>query len=150
MSLENLYREVILDHYRHPRRRGTLEGDGVTVVDLKNPSCGDHVTLYVRQEGDRLAEVRFKGEGCSISMSSASMMSSQVEGLTTEEAAGLVAVFLRLVQGEAIGEAWEEKLGDAVALRGVSQFPVRVKCATLAWKALEQALARGSGVRPSR
>ncbi|MBE3562483.1 Fe-S cluster assembly sulfur transfer protein SufU [Hydrogenibacillus sp. N12] len=149
MSLENLYREIILDHYKHPRKRGTLEGPGVLAVELKNPSCGDRITLYVRREDDRLAAVRFVGEGCSISMSSASMMSALVEGKTADEAEALAQAFFRLVQGEPLDPATEEALGDAVALQGVHQFPVRIKCATLAWKALERALAEGGAAAES-
>lgn len=140
-ALEDLYREVILDHYKHPRNRGRLEGDGTAAVDLQNPTCGDEIHLSLCLRDGRIQEVAFDGRGCSISMASASMMTEVLRGKTLEEAAGLNAAF----KGMLAGGAAEDRLGDLVALSGVSQFPVRVKCATLAWNALTHALGVAGG-----
>lgn len=136
MSLDDLYRRVIMDHYQHPRNRGIKSDEGIQ-VHLHNPSCGDRITLQLLMEGDLVKEARFEGEGCSISMSSASMMTEAVKGLTKEEALRKVEKFSCMMMGE--GEV-EEDLGDLEALQGVSKFPARIKCATLAWKALEKGL----------
>jgi nitrogen fixation NifU-like protein len=138
-ALEELYREVILDHYRHPRNRGRLEGRGTASVDLQNPTCGDEVRLSVALNGGRISDVRFEGRGCSISMASASMMTEAVKGRTVDDAVALQAAFKAMLRGE---PADEQRLGDLVALSGVAKFPVRVKCATLAWNALVRALGR--------
>lgn len=135
--LEDLYREVIIDHYKSPRNRGRLQGDDAAEVDLQNPTCGDEIHLSLRLQGDRIAEVAFEGRGCSISMASASMMTEALKGKTLEEALGVNAAFKGMLQG---GPAPEGPLGDLVALSGVAQFPVRVKCATLAWNALIRAI----------
>ncbi|CCQ97672.1 iron-sulfur cluster assembly scaffold protein [[Clostridium] ultunense Esp] len=135
MSLDDLYRRVIMDHYQHPRNKGIKSDEGIQ-VHLHNPSCGDRITLQLLMEGDQVKEARFEGEGCSISMSSASMMTEAVKGLTKEEALRKVEQFSCMMMGE--GEV--EDLGDLEALQGVSKFPARIKCATLAWKALEKGL----------
>ncbi len=135
-ALEDLYREVILDHYKHPRNRGRLDGDGTAAVDLQNPTCGDDIHLSLRLRDGRIQEVAFEGRGCSISMASASMMTEALRGKTLQEAVGLNAAF----KGMLAGGAAEDRLGDLVSLSGVAQFPVRVKCATLAWNALAHAL----------
>lgn len=144
MSLDDLYRQVILDHAQHPRARGVLKGDHVTAVDLKNPTCGDHITLYVRLQDGNVQDIRFTGEGCSISQASASMMTDLLKGQSVGEAERIKNIFLKMIQGEALTEAEEEALGDAIALKGVAQFPARIKCATLAWKALEQGVSEKS------
>lgn len=144
MSLDDLYRQVILDHAQHPRARGVLNGDHVIAVDLKNPTCGDHITLYVRLQDGNVQDIRFTGEGCSISQASASMMTDLLKGQSVGEAERIKNIFLKMIQGEALTEAEEEALGDAIALKGVAQFPARIKCATLAWKALEQGISEQS------
>lgn len=136
MSLDDLYRRVIMDHYQHPRNKGIRSEEGIH-VQLHNPSCGDRLTLQLVMEGDRVKEAHFEGDGCSISMSSASMMTEAVKGLTKEEALKMAKNFSCLMLGE---EEVEEDLGDIEALHGVSKFPARIKCATLAWKALEKGL----------
>lgn len=136
-SLEDLYREVILDHYKNPRHQGRVSGDGAVGVELQNPTCGDEIHLTLRLREGRITEVAFEGSGCSISMASASMMTEALRGKTLEEAIGVSAAFKGMLAG---GTAAEERLGDLVALSGVAQFPVRVKCATLAWNALMRAL----------
>ena len=135
-SVEELYREVILEHYRNPRNRGQLEGPDVRTVDLQNPTCGDEVHLSLRVQGGTVQDIRFTGRGCSISMASASLMTEAVRGRTVEEALLLSRDVKAMLQGRAPAE----DLGDLEALSGVSRFPVRVKCATLAWNALLRAL----------
>lgn len=135
MSLNDLYRRVIMDHYQNPRNRGHMDG-GVT-VELNNPTCGDRITLQLKVEDGKIQDAKFDGEGCSISLASASMMTDAIKGLTVEEALRLSKAFSNMVQGLEVDE--ELDLGDIEALSGVSQFPARIKCATLAWKAMEQA-----------
>lgn len=136
MSLDDLYRRVIMDHYQNPRNRGTLDDDDVT-VDMNNPTCGDRISLQFRVKDGIIEEAKFIGEGCSISLASASMMTEAVKGLTVEEAVKLSKLFSDMMQdGEVDMDAFP--LEDIEALQGVSKFPARIKCATLAWKALEQ------------
>jgi nitrogen fixation NifU-like protein len=144
--LQDLYREIILDHYAHPRNRGKLEGADIAVEGV-NPSCGDEISLYARVRDGRLEEVRFEGRGCSISQASASMMTEAVRGRTVEAARQLVEDFKAMMHGQA---ADEERLGELVALQGVRRFPVRIKCATLAWVALQQGLREYEAGRPAR
>ncbi|MFN4032641.1 MAG: Fe-S cluster assembly sulfur transfer protein SufU [Fimbriimonadales bacterium] len=135
--LDELYQEIILDHYRQPRGRGELEPPKITQEGF-NPSCGDEVIIDLRVEDGRITDVRFHGHGCSISQASASMMTEAVRGKTLAEARALIQQATALVKGELDGDI--ETLGDIVALAGVRNFPVRVKCATLAWHTLDEAL----------
>jgi nitrogen fixation NifU-like protein len=156
-GLEDLYREIILDHYRNPRNRGELAVPPATRVEGFNPLCGDEIVLFLDVEGDKVTDVRIGGQGCSISQSSASMMSAAVKGRTLDEVRGLSRAFKAMMSiheqsldgpdgnGEAAspGEAEDVpdvKLGDLEALRGVVKFPVRIKCATLCWNTLLQGL----------
>ncbi|WP_455331450.1 Fe-S cluster assembly sulfur transfer protein SufU [Exiguobacterium profundum] len=134
-NLDMLYRQVIMDHYKNPRNRGVIE-DGVT-VDLNNPTCGDSLRLQLQIEDDIVKDAKFEGEGCSISLASASMMTQIVKGKTVEEALQLANIFSEMVQGKEYDTDTFD-LGDIEALSGVSKFPARIKCATLAWKALEK------------
>lgn len=134
MALDDLYREVILDHYTRPRNKGTLDDPDIT-VEGANPLCGDELSIYVKLTGGKISAVRFVGRGCSISQASASMMTDQITGKTLVEARVLVGRFKAMMRGDAVPE---EELGDLVALQGVRKFPVRIKCATLAWVALDQ------------
>lgn len=134
-NLDMLYRQVIMDHYKNPRNRGVIE-DGVT-VDLNNPTCGDSLRLQLQVEDDIVKDAKFEGEGCSISLASASMMTQIVKGKTVEEALQLANIFSEMVQGKDYDTDTFD-LGDIEALSGVSKFPARIKCATLAWKALEK------------
>jgi len=136
MALDDLYRELILDHYSHPRNRGELPDPDIA-VEGANPLCGDELAIHVKVDGDTIAEVRFVGRGCSISQASASMMTEQIKGKTLDEARRLAARFKAMMRGEPVPE---EELGDLAALQGVRKFPVRVKCATLSWVALEQGM----------
>ena len=140
-----LYQELILDHYRKPRNKGALEGATRSAV-MKNPLCGDEVALHVKVEGDKLSDVRFSGRGCSISQASASMMTQLVKGKSANEIAELRTTFRDLVMGTTPGDDKATgKLGSLRALAGVSRFPARVKCALLAWNALETAMSDQPG-----
>jgi nitrogen fixation NifU-like protein len=136
--LEELYREVILDHHRSPRNRRQL-GDATVVRRGTNPLCGDEIEVGLRIDRDRIEELAFQGRGCSISQASASMMTEALAGRTLAEAAETIDAFRRLMSGD--GAVDEARLGDLAALSGVRKFPVRVKCATLAWHTLTEALA---------
>jgi nitrogen fixation NifU-like protein len=136
MDLRDLYQEVILDHNKRPRNFGELEG--ASRAAGHNPMCGDRVSVSVRMEGDRVAEARFLGNGCAISKASASMMTEAVTGHTAEEVRGMFATFHEMVTGQA--EADDEKVGKLVVLSGVKEYPSRVKCAMLAWHALQAAI----------
>jgi nitrogen fixation protein NifU and related proteins len=134
-----LYQEMILDHYRRPRNKGTLERADAS-VEVKNPLCGDEIGLQVAFDGDSVCDLRFSGRGCSISQASASMMTQLVKGKSTEEIGAIRKQFRDLMLGNAPA-ADDTQLGSLRALSGVARFPARVKCALLAWNALESALA---------
>jgi nitrogen fixation NifU-like protein len=135
MQLDELYRRVIMDHYKNPRNRGTFDQSAVT-IDLNNPTCGDKISLQLQVEDGRVKDAKFVGEGCSISLSSASMMTEAVKGKTLEEAMGLAANFSGLMKGEEVQFDYE----DLEALAGVNKFPARIKCAMLAWNALKKGI----------
>jgi nitrogen fixation NifU-like protein len=149
-GLEDLYREIILDHYRSPRNRGELPTPPAHRVEGFNPLCGDEVVVYLDVEDGVVKDLRISGQGCSISQSSASMMSAAVKGKTVEEARGLVKTFKAMMsiheshlEGDEGAEAEmvdPESLGELAALQGVVKFPVRIKCATLSWNTLTQGL----------
>ena len=136
-ELNDLYREVILDHYRSPRHRGSLPSPTVSREGL-NPLCGDEITIDLQIQGDTISDIAFHGSGCSISQSSASMMTDAVVGKTLAEVQALLHDFTAMMRGSV--EVDPTSLGDLEALTGVRKFPVRVKCATLAWHTLEEAL----------
>ncbi len=137
MSMQSLYQELILQHYRSPKNRGVLASPTVE-ISMNNPVCGDEITLQLEVEGDRVIAARFSGQGCSISQASASMMAHQLEGKSLPEARQLAALFLRMMHGDESAAA-DRSLGDLRALAGVAKFPVRVKCALLPWNALSEA-----------
>ena len=150
-GLEDLYREIILDHYRNPRNRGELPTPPARRVEGFNPLCGDEIVVYLDVEDGKVADLRIGGQGCSISQSSASMMSAAVRGKSVEEARALIRAFKAMMSiheskldGEPEAEASapdpEVKMGDLEALQGVVKFPVRIKCATLSWNTLQQGL----------
>jgi nitrogen fixation NifU-like protein len=142
-ELEELYQEVILDHSRRPRNFGELP-DAAVHVHGDNPACGDEIHLGVKfREDEGLEEVKFTGHGCAISQASASMMTIKLKGKSRAEALELARAFLDLVTGGAPEPP--QMLGDLRLMRGVRKFPQRVKCATLAWHALEQALRQSAG-----
>ena len=134
-----LYQELILDHYRRPRNKGTLENADAS-AEMKNPLCGDEITLQVAFNGNGVGDLRFSGRGCSISQASASMMTQLVKGKDVSEVNALRHRFREMILGDATALT-DEKLGSLRALSGVARFPARVKCALLAWNALENALA---------
>jgi nitrogen fixation NifU-like protein len=137
-DLRELYQQVILDHNKNPRNFREME-DAISRVDGYNPLCGDHYTVFLKTEGETIAEVSFTGSGCAISKASASVMSSTVKGKSKAEAERLFDTFHRLVTGDASGLSATD-LGRLAAFSGVSEFPARVKCATLAWHTLRSAL----------
>jgi nitrogen fixation NifU-like protein len=151
-GLEDLYREIILDHYRNPRNRGELPSPPALRVEGFNPLCGDEVVVYLDVDGDgSVTDIRISGQGCSISQSSASMMSSAVKGRSAEEVRALIRAFKAMMsiheqrldgseEDDPIALEPDVKLGDLEALQGVVKFPVRIKCATLSWNTLAQGL----------
>jgi nitrogen fixation NifU-like protein len=145
-DLRALYQEVILDHYKRPRNFGPL-ADADHHAEGYNPLCGDRVKLHVRMDGDRIGGISFEGSGCAISTASASLMTEAVAGLTRDQANALERRFHGLLTGEAeAGEVGD--LGKLEAFSGVREFPIRIKCATLAWHALRAALAESAGAAP--
>lgn len=138
-ALRDLYQEVILDHNKNPRNFRPMD-DATRKVEGYNPLCGDHYTIFVKMDGDVIQDVSFEGAGCAISKSSASVMTSLLKGKTKAEADLLFRSFHKLVTGELDPEKNAEKLGKLAAFAGVSEFPARVKCASLAWHTLHAAL----------
>ena len=137
-QIAGLYQEMILDHYRRPRNKGVLDNADASVT-MKNPLCGDEIVLHVAFDGETIRDLSFSGRGCSISQASASMMTQLIKGKSTAEIDLLRARFREMVMGgAAAGE--DGALGSLKSLSGVSKFPARVKCALLAWNALETAL----------
>lgn len=135
-NLDQLYRSVIMDHYKNPRNKGSLEENSVT-IDMNNPTCGDRIHLTLNLNDGIVEDAKFDGEGCSISMSSASMMTQIVKGKQLDEALELAGIFSKMMLGENFDDE-KYDLGDVEALQGVAKFPARIKCATLAWKAMEK------------
>ena len=143
VDLDDLYRDVILDHYRQPRNRGALDAASVAAEGF-NPSCGDEIQLSILLEDDTVAALRFGGSGCSISQSSASMLTEALAGRSLEDARQLSGHVQAMLTDDAF-DLDTVNLGDLEALSGVARFPVRIKCGLLAWKVLDQALARAAG-----
>ena len=148
-GLEDLYREIILDHYRNPRNRGELPSPPALRLEGYNPLCGDEIVVYLVVDDGKVEDVKITGQGCSISQSSASMMSAAVKGKTVDEAKALIRAFKGMMSihesrlggdGEPEPADPDVKLGDLEALQGVVKFPVRIKCATLSWNTLAQGL----------
>jgi nitrogen fixation protein NifU and related proteins len=166
-GLEDLYREIILDHYRSPRNRGELPAPPARRVEGFNPLCGDEVVVYVDVEDGEVRDIRFAGQGCSISQSSASLMSAAVKGKSVPEVRDLIRTFKAMMSvheariGDGDGDGAQpdgapdpgladpDSLGELAALKGVVKFPVRIKCATLSWNTLAQGLdeAEADGAR---
>ena len=136
-GLDELYREVVLDHYRHPQNRGTIENPSV-VAEGSNPFCGDEVALYLKLDDGHVTDVAFTGRGCSISQASASMMTDVIKGKSLEEVRALFTTFRGMMHGE--GMPGGQDLGDLEALEGVRKYPIRIKCALLAWTTLQDGL----------
>ena len=138
-ALRDLYQQVILDHNRNPKNFRAMQ-DATGSIEGYNPLCGDHYTVYVRMEGDVIADISFTGAGCAISKASASVMSSVLKGKTRGEAEGIFRDFHGLVTGGPASEEGMERLGKLAAFAGVSEFPARVKCASLPWHTLHAVL----------
>jgi nitrogen fixation NifU-like protein len=143
-NLEALYQEVILDHNRKPRNFREME-NADRRIEGRNPLCGDEITLWLKLDGDRVSDVSFKSTGCAISKSSASLMTSTVKGKSVEETMRLFDRFHQMITGK-LPEGEREAMGSLAALGGVSRFPIRVKCASLAWHALKSAFDGGGEV----
>jgi len=140
-ELMDLYQEVILDHNKHPRNFGQIEAAD-HCAQGNNPLCGDQLTLYLKMDGDRVAEVRFEGQGCAISTASASILTEVVLGKTLEEVETLFESFHELLTGDpSVAAEVDPELGKLAVFAGVREFPVRVKCATLAWHTLKAAIS---------
>jgi nitrogen fixation NifU-like protein len=150
VALEDLYKEVILDHYKNPRNKRELPGAELS-CSKNNPLCGDEITVNAHLEDGSIAEVTFEGSGCSISQASASMLTESVTGSSVADADALASRVRGMLGGEV--EPTEEEFGDLVALKGVVKYPVRIKCAVLAWDVLQDALSgatdgRATGASP--
>ena len=153
-GLEDLYREIILDHYRSPRNRGELPAPPATRVEGFNPLCGDEIVIFLTVANGVVEDIRIGGQGCSISQSSASMMSAAVKDKTFDEVLRLTNAFKAMMSIHVGGDEHTDappdadvKLGDLEALRGVVKFPVRIKCATLSWNTLAQAIDEASATK---
>ncbi|MCW1927603.1 Fe-S cluster assembly sulfur transfer protein SufU [Bhargavaea beijingensis] len=144
INLDQLYRRVIMDHYKNPRNKGELSDGGLT-IDMNNPTCGDRIHLTMQVEDGIVKDAKFDGEGCSISMASASMMTQAIKGKSVGDAVKMSKSFSDMMLGKDLDDSLD--LGDIEALSGVSQFPARIKCATLAWKAMEKGV--GDDVNPN-
>ena len=138
MNLDHLYRAVIMEHYKSPLHKGLIEDPSYFMVHLHNPSCGDDMTIQVKVTGHQITDIRHEGTGCSICCSSASVMSETLINKEVNEALKVIDAFYNLLMAKPYDETL--LIGDALAYGGVSQFPARIKCASLAWKALEQGL----------
>jgi nitrogen fixation protein NifU and related proteins len=137
VSLEELYKEVILDHYRAPRNKGRVDPHDIA-LERNNPLCGDELELFLRFDGETLEAIGFEGKGCSISQASASMMTETVKSLPVKEAAAMAESIKRMMAGEEEGDP--DELGELVSLKGVVKYPVRIKCALLGWNTLLEGL----------
>ncbi len=139
-ALDWLYQQIILEHYKRPHNFGTLD-DADASEEEENPFCGDHIAVHLKTDGERIVAVRFSGRGCAISQASASMMTEKVKGMRLEEALRFADEFRQMMRGEKPFPP-EGELEDLDALRGVREFPVRIKCATLSWDVLQRSLAK--------
>jgi nitrogen fixation NifU-like protein len=143
MNLESMYQEIILDHYKHPHGRGLRDPFDAESFQV-NPTCGDEVTLRVKLDGEKVADISYEGQGCSISQASTSVMTDLVVGLTLEDAFTKLDAFVELMQGRGKVEPDEDVLEDGIAFAGVAKYPARVKCALLGWMAFKDAVARSA------
>jgi len=139
MNLETLYRQVIMDHYKHPKNKGLINDGSYMTIHLNNPSCGDEMNVQLKvDENNQITDIKHDGHGCSICCSSASVMSQTLKDHSVDDAEKIIHEFYELIKGYPFNQ--DVLKGDAIVYQGVSQFPARVKCATLAWKAVEQGL----------
>lgn len=140
MNLEHLYRQVIMDHYKNPKNKGLVIDPNYVMIHLNNPSCGDEIAVQIKTDQNIIKDIRHQGTGCSICCSSASVMSETLKNHTIDESIEIIHEFYELIKGYPFNENILK--GDAVIYKGVSQFPARIKCATLAWKAFEQGIIK--------
>lgn len=138
MQLDDLYRRVIMDHYKTPRNRGLFDTEDTVSVEMNNPTCGDKITLQLKIVDGIVENAKYTGDGCSISMASASMMTDAVKGKTMDEALQIAGDFSGMMKGQPVEFEYE----DIEALSGVNKFPARIKCATLAWNALRKGIEK--------
>lgn len=143
MDIKNLYRQVIMEHYKYPQNKGLINDGNYLLSHFKNPSCGDDVKMQILIENNVIKDIRHEGVGCSICCASASVASVTLKGKTTKEALLIIKEFYELVKGLTYNK--DILKGDAQAFKGVSQFPARIRCATLAWNALEQGIEKEVG-----
>ena len=146
MDLQSLYQEIILDHYKNPRGRGLRDPFDAEVHHV-NPTCGDEISLRVRLDGDKVVDISYDGQGCSISQASASVLFEQLTSNTVTDDLVTADAFLALMQGRGQVEPDEDVLGDAVAFAGVAKYPARVKCALLSWMAWKDAVAQAASAQ---
>jgi len=139
MSLDDLYREVILDHYRNPRNKRALP-DADVDLSHNNPLCGDEISVRVKVADGTISDAAFEGQGCSISQASASMMTDRIKGMKLDDVESLILDFRGMMAGKE--DVDDEELGDLVALKGVVKYPVRIKCAVLAWDTLQEGVEK--------
>ena len=144
MRIDQLYRQVIMDHYKNPRNKGLVDDASYLTIHLNNPSCGDELTVQLKIVNQVIEDVKHQGHGCSICCSSASVMSEAIMGKTVNDALAIIHEFYEMIKGL----AYNDKIltGEPVVYQGVSQFPARIKCATLAWKAAEKGLETKGGI----
>lgn len=139
-NLDQLYRQVIMDHYKNPRNKGEITDENRLSVNMNNPTCGDRIQLHMKvNEDGKIDDARFTGEGCAISLASASMMTEIVKGKDVDDALKISEIFSEMMRGEDYDDETYD-LEDIEALQGVSKFPARIKCATLAWEAMKKGL----------
>ncbi|WP_280303206.1 Fe-S cluster assembly sulfur transfer protein SufU [Nocardia neocaledoniensis] len=141
MRMEQMYQEVILDHYKHPHHRGLREPFGAEVHHV-NPTCGDEVTLRVHLDAGEVADVSYDGQGCSISQAATSILTDQVIGLPVQQALKVVDSYSEMISSRGTVEGDEDMIGDGIALAGVAKYPARVKCALLGWMAFKDAVVQ--------
>jgi nitrogen fixation NifU-like protein len=146
MNLESMYQEIILDHYKHPHGRGLRDPFDAESFQV-NPTCGDEVTLRVKLDGEKVADISYEGQGCSISQASTSVMTDLVVGLTLDDAFAKLDAFVELMQGRGKVEPDEDVLEDGIAFAGVAKYPARVKCALLGWMAFKAAVVESGLAR---
>ncbi|MGW5311962.1 Fe-S cluster assembly sulfur transfer protein SufU [Nocardia thailandica] len=150
MRMEQMYQEVILDHYKHPHHRGLREPFGAEVHHV-NPTCGDEVTLRVHIDGGgAVADVSYDGQGCSISQAATSILTDQVIGLSVPEALKVVDSYSEMISSRGTVEGDEDVIGDGIALAGVAKYPARVKCALLGWMAFKDAVVQIAGAEQTK
>lgn len=140
MDIKQLYRQVIMEHYKNPKNRGLIDDNDYLTIHLNNPSCGDELTVQLKVDNKKITDIRHDGTGCSICCSSASVMSLTLEKKSLEEAQAIIKEYYEMIKGY----PFESKIliGDALAYQGVSQFPARIKCATLAYQAVERGISK--------